>query len=369
MQQHHRQLRFFVRRSAFTLVEMLVVCAIILILALLTISMIHFVSQNAKIAKTRATILKLDTAMQQIFADYEYKFISIQNEVRRKVEEGEAGYDNISEEEQQRRTAHFIRDLMRMEMPQSWAEVYNLDYNEELLPLAVDGEHYIDPSPLFIFYQEEYQRWVAADTANRLRQSPSRAALFFLIIQNLNPESLNAFHSNEVRRNEHDMFEFIDAWGRPIQFLRWAPALTDSDLQYNVLKDAGYTPVVGRNNNNREWWIGRYMSRNTELLEPMRQATQNHPDHMDERVIAVLLENQLRIQRGEPEETLDFIGWFLYPLIYSVGPDGIAGIDSGNDREQTAIFGGILDPFLVPFGMPDGTGRHLDNVHNHQWYR
>ncbi|MCL2006161.1 MAG: prepilin-type N-terminal cleavage/methylation domain-containing protein [Planctomycetaceae bacterium] len=323
MHHHRQQLRFPARRQAFTLVELLVVCAIILVLALLTLAAVNIVAQSTKVAKTRATLLKLDTAMQQIFETYENKFARIKSQV-------EDQFPDASEEYQQRLTAHFIRDLMRMEMPQTWTEVRG--------PIGIEGVEHFGQTPLWEYYWREYEY------ARSQGGVPSRAALFFLIIQNLNPEALEAFHSSEVVRNDTGMLEFVDAWGNPIQFLRWAPALTDSDLQQNVVKLAGHTPVD--HTSNRQWW----RSGAPELFAAMSTATNNHPDPTDER-----------------EES---IGWFLYPLIYSAGPDGEIGFDAGDDWETAAVGDeDILDPFFLPFGMPDGTGRHFDNIHNHQWYR
>jgi hypothetical protein len=135
------------------------------------------------------------------------------------------------------------------------------------------------------------------------------AALLFLIIQNLNPEALEAFHGSEVARDTNGMLIFVDAWGNPIRFLRWVPGLTDSDLMRRDI-----------------------------------------PDPTDERAGAT--------------------GWLLYPLIYSAGPDGIPGIIEGRAIIGTeGINTGILDPFGVPNGAPDGSNRHFDNIHNHQRYR
>ena len=323
MQCKRNQTRFSARRQAFTLVELLVVCAIILVLAMLTLAAVNMVAHSTKVTKTRATILKLDTAMQQIFETYEHKFARIKGRVQDQ-------FPDENEEYQQKLTAHFIRDLMRMEMPQSWAEVRG--------PINIEGVEHFGQTPLWEYYRQEYEN------ARSQGGVPTRSALFFLIIQNLNPEALEAFHSSEVVRNDTGMLEFIDAWGNPIQFLRWAPALTDSDLQQNVVRLVGYMPVDRATN--RTWW----RSENQDLLDAKSTATNNHPDLTDERE--------------------DTIGWFLYPLIYSVGPDGDIGFDAGDEWETSAVGDeDILDPFFLPFGMPDGSGRHFDNIHNHQWYR
>jgi type II secretory pathway pseudopilin PulG len=314
-------------RQAFTLVELLVVGVIIVILASLTLFAMSMVAHSTRETKTRATILKLDTAMRQIFESYEDQFNAIKNRIAN-------DYPHLDKETQQKLAAHYIRDLMRMEMPQNWVEVY-----EEPLEIEIDNKKYkIEKSPLLDYYQ----------STTATAKNPGSAALLFLIIHNLNPEALEAFHDSEVTDTDGDgLLEFVDAWGRPIQFLRWAPAFPGSDIQQNVLAMSGV-----KNISQTDW-----QTPTGKLLEAMETATRNHPDPQDERLFPL-------------EEPLTTIGWFLYPLIYSAGPDGKYGIDDGNNRPPTpGKKEGILDPFEFPFGMPNNGTSHLDNIHNHLWYR
>jgi prepilin-type N-terminal cleavage/methylation domain-containing protein len=344
MQRNQEQLWFSVNRQAMTLVELLVVCAIIGILAVLTLVVVNQVTTSAKVAKTRATIQKIDAAMQEIVESYEGKF----SVIKRRVARDFPGPD-FTDEDRQEIAAHLIRDLMRMEMPQNWGEV-----NAEPIEITrKDTKTGGRESPLRIYYQKEYDRVTnnGGKSEEPLDKEAFRAALLFLVIQNLNPEALEAFHGSEVADTNGDgLLEFVDAWGKPIQFLRWAPAFSDSDLQQNVLKKAGYTPT--NRDANRSWWS----IRGIDLQTAMEDASMEHPDLLDERVNRVS----------------DVVGWFLFPLIYSAGPDGKYGIDDGEEGgEKPPVLeaGEILDPFGFPWGMPDGTKSHFDNIHNHRWYK
>ena len=282
-------------RQAFTLVELLVVCAIIVILAGLALFVVSSVAHSSKVTKTRSTIQKLDAAMRQIFETYEDRFQEIKIRIAKDYPATPGESEEATRERQAAIAAHYIRDLMRMEMPQNGEEV-----QLEPLKLEYKGTDYppVEDSLSLL----EYYRNTTVNT------TPS-AALLFLIIQNLNPEALEAFHGSEVADTDGDgLLEFVDAWGKPIRFLRWAPAFSDSDIQLK-----------------------------------------SFPDPTDERTGAV--------------------GWFLYPLIYSAGADGKYGLE--DDPAQLPMVGddGILDPFKFPFGEPDGTRSHFDNIHNHQWYR
>ena len=342
MQRKPAQLRISATRRALTLVELLIVGAVIALLATLTLVAVNMAATAAKITKTRSTIQKLDTAMQQIFETYAERLTVIRRQVAAEDET-----KDLDKETQRKIVAHRIRDLMRMEMPQSWAEVLRE-------PIAMADYDAVEDSPLRKYYLQH-------GTASSAELSS--AELLFLIIQNLNPEALEAFHGSEVADTDgNGLLEFVDAWGSPIRFLRWAPAFSDSDLQQNVLKRAGYTPTTNRANN-RDWWITGRNDKSSDLWQAMKTASINHPDPMDERIFDLL---------ADPEQPFRG-GWFLYPLIYSAGPDGDYGLDDGlieDGDEGTAIMGveGILDPFGFPFGMPTGSS-HFDNIHNHQWYR
>ena len=326
MQRSHTQLRLTVNRQAFTLVELLVVCAVMVILAALTLVVISTVAHSSKVTKTRSTIQKLDAAMLQIFETYVDQFAVIKKRI---------ALDNpeLDEEERQKIAAHFIRDLMRMELPQTWAEA-----GADPVEMTHNGKAYsIEASPLLDYYRRAH---------SSATKPPSQAALLFLIIQNLRPEALEAFHGSEVADTDGDgLLEFVDAWGNPILFLRWAPAFSDSDWQQNVLSlcDPPYVPQSNMQTN-RDWWIAR----DERLQKAMETASVNHPDPLDERT--------------------NTVGWFLYPLIYSAGSDGRYGIHADEDFPPTLGNGNILDPFALPYGMPEGAS-HFDNIHNHQWYR
>ena len=347
MQRNQRQLRFTALRQAFTLVEMLLVGAIIVILAALTLVAVNKTRASAKETKTRATIQKLDVAMQQIFEMYENKFAVIRHRVTHNYPALPGETKEETKKRQQKIATHFIRDLMRMELPQSWAEVYDSeDTDSPLGPITITlgGEDYTgEMSPLLDYYFAAY---------TNAKQTPSRAALLFLIIQNLNPEALEAFHGSEVAANDDGMLEFVDAWGNPIQFLRWAPAFPGSDLQPDILALAGYVPKT-KWEDNKTWW-----EEDPSAQDAKQTAQGDYPDPMDEQ--------------------WNTVSWFLYPLIYSAGPDGIYGIGSDgseNPQSPSVESGEILDPFAFPRGMPGNfenpwrnTLNHFDNIHNHRWY-
>jgi len=350
MQCHQGQLQTLAVRRAFTLVEMLIVGAIIVILVTMTLIATKMAINSAKETKTRATIQKLDVAVRQIFEKYEDKFRIIKKRIAQDYADPQ-----FDETDRQRIVAHLIRDFMRMEMPQNWAEVFDsTDTNAPNMPKATLGPipNVSDPqkpgsaagvkveeSAVLQYYYVEYEQYVGR--GGNPDTGPSRAALLFLMIQNLNPEALEAFHGSEVATGDDGFSIFVDAWGNPIQFLRWAPAFHGSDIQPNVLAQTNILTDVD--------WLNGYKNGDPLLQDAMASARAMYPDPTDERDGAV--------------------GWFMFPLIYSAGLDGKYGLNDENPDSPEVGVDGILDPFAFPYGMPLGGGGHFDNIHNHQRYK
>ena len=183
-----------------------------------------------------------------------------------------------------------------------------------------------------------------------------------MMITFADPEARDKIRDSDIADVDRDgWFEFVDAWGNPIAFLRWAPGFSDSDIQANI------EPLDG-----------------TDLmLNRMQTASVNDHDPFDPRNIDMAAVNAA----GVPDDPLDPPrGWRLMPLIYSAGPDGIYDIH----RDRTWMFLGspyyhIDNQEFGDFnqsGRPDdsttntsvtaydeggnGSLDHYDNIHNHR---
>ena len=314
------------RRSAFTLVELLTVIIILSILATIGMAMTAAAMESARVAKTRAPVLRVDTALLQIFESYEERYAEIVNQ-----------YPLLGMNENDRAKAHLhlIRDLMRMEMPMTRNEA-----TTGPLEGTIDGQDIQLGDPAVRqYYAEAYDQTSSPD-------------MLYLIIANLNPEALEFFSPTEIADTNGDGFpEFIDAWGQPIRFLRWAPALMQSTIQTDVVTMAGIGPETGGTTGS--WGNGPSDWNGGERGKAWQAAQEQNPDPFD--------------------KFLEQHAWFLYPLVYSAGPDGIAGYEIGNNNALKVGSGsaeGILDPYEFPYGYPlkddNGELHHYDNITNHQ---
>jgi hypothetical protein len=328
----------------------------------------------AKESKTRGTIAKLDAAMLDIFESYQERFeniLSMSSDYSTYI--AIAG-NFLTSTELAKLKLHLMYDLMRMEMPSYWNEISNDlpanngdPYPTLIPPIYITSGNLKNDTTSFQFRLDAqppvYEYYL--NEAKRIRDENcdydnGPAEMLFLIIANLNPEALENFHGSEIGdTNNNGAREFLDAWGRPIYFLRFAPGFTDSDLQPDVVKMANLSLTTGAFDNATLWdnplptdlW-----DTTTDLGAAYAQAIAQASDPFD------------------PDEEARQ-SWFLYPLIISAGADGLFDIaygrrNAGGNMDPPTTSSHI-NPFNFPTGIPQdyensGKFHHYDNIHNHR---
>lgn len=243
--------RSCVDRSGVTLIELLVVIGVLGFLAGLSLFALRGAQNDARAARTRGTITKLNDIILQQWEEYRYRAVDL------RMEPGTTLSPRLQ--------AHFrmlaLRDMMRMEMPdrvtdllygpalysnaaetvvlqrRAYPQKFGLLY--QALASAINNSDYagqltLPPNPLFLedtsvppaalFNEAQLAQWNAA-------VQPSE--LLYLIVANSSyggTSALEYFRPSEIGDPDGDgLLEFIDAWGNPIQWIRW-PAGYPSDL-------------------------------------------------------------------------------------------------------------------------------------------
>jgi hypothetical protein len=241
--------------------------------------------------KTKATVAKLDEIIMRMYAGYATRRVPINT-------------SGVHPQEAARRRLDALRDLMRMEMPERFNDITDAPHNYSW---GAIGRPALNMA---------YNSVGAPSGVN------SHAECLYLIVSIANPQELEHFGADEIGDTDGDGFpEFVDAWGNPIYFLRWAPGFIDSDIQ----------PPPGIATTDPRF---KHDPFDTHGLYPAR--------------------------------------WKLVPLIFSAGPDGRVDISQGGlinhglEMGQNVSYSG--DPYNVNIGAPNtvrGERRH-DNIHNHR---
>ncbi len=263
-------------RRGFTLTEMLVTITVIALLAGLALAGLHSARETARIAKTKSTVMKLHNIVMEMYGSYQTRRLPIST-------------TGLSPKQAAEARLKAIRDIMRMEMPERWSDV--------------------DTGPLFVSTRPALSN---AYVRYKLERSPSgdvsSAECLYMLVTLSDAESREDFSESEVGDTDNDGApEFVDAWGHPIYFFRWAPGFlpsngADTDLQTGDV-DTDHDP-----------------------LDTMR---------------------------------VDSLAYRLVPLIYSAGPDGASGLDAASSYTWNN------DTYSQTFGRPT-EGTHYDNIHNHR---
>jgi prepilin-type N-terminal cleavage/methylation domain-containing protein len=199
----------FVR--AFTLIELMVTIVIISILASLSLAGLAVARQRVKADRTELTIRKIH---EVIMPHYE-KFLS------RKVPPVSyippaAAYEVVAT-----RAATLLskRRSLVFEMPDGWADLLDTGTAATVPQVA------LNPTPPYSAITQRLRSM--ADVSYRSAPFSDAECLWATVIRGgfADPAIVGHFREDEFGdKDQNGAREFIDGWGNPIRFLRWAPA-------------------------------------------------------------------------------------------------------------------------------------------------
>ena len=347
--------------GGFTLVELLMVITIIGILTGVSVTVVRQAYHTARVARTNATITKLDRVLMDMYADFE----------NRRVPSPNFGSSEVASQVTQAARLWLLRDLIRMEMPCSYAEVKlyhsnpsvpTVELGPALFRFRIDGNNSnivtarVDDSPLRRLYESTLR------SCNGRYES---AKCLYLVVMYGNPEVRELFQDREIATDPEDNLSyFVDGWGNPIYFLRWAPGLVLSERQPNILLP----------NEDQSHWSGLMPARRNELAD-------KRPDPLDPTEIG----GMINFAESVPANNIWLIdisttvddsnpvprGWALLPVVMSSGGERDEPFNACFGMELSSKSGDAIvptvDPFYWPLGAPDPNPKKRNHavIHNH----
>ncbi|MFO0791322.1 MAG: type II secretion system protein [Pirellulales bacterium] len=359
-------------RRGVTLIELLVVMLIISILAALVLGVAAIAAETAKEAGTRHTVQRLHQLLTEYYGTFKTRRVrlrpdignqlGIESQIKKQFANDPQGGIHQGQALAEARL-YALREMMLMEVPDRWSDVILVPIeqfvpNTPVPPLYLEGRTELSN----VYYRRFVQLFNGtntltgkSNTAEELRANQGAECLYMVITTACGDgEARTLFGEHSIADTDGDGApEFVDGWGHPVEFLRWAPGF-DSQIQVNANALGNRLP----NTNNTDW---------------ARAATGDH-DSFD-------------IFRT------DLYAYRLVPLIMSGGRDESIGIDMAPayvpwrlKQSQTITLSNSGPPYiqnypLLPYAPYDSNPHYLgaslhvednsidetssDNIHNH----
>lgn len=201
----------------FTLVELMVAIFIVTILASFILLALNDVRERARERRAETQVRRIHELLMQRLDEYRTRSVPV-NTV------GNANTRAIAEQR-----LLVLRDLMRMEIPDRKTDVTDPPVNAAYSGL--NGR----PPALQRAYQRRAMRSTTATSIADLRtendwtsQHQGSECLYMVLsaIQEGDSNGIEFFKQSEIGDTDGDgMLEILDPWGKPIEFLRWAPGV------------------------------------------------------------------------------------------------------------------------------------------------
>lgn len=207
------------RSPGFTLVELLVSLVIISMLGSLSLAGLAAVRQRGKADKTRSTIRKLHEIIMPQYESY----------LDRRVPSGGGPAK--------------IRWLMTLELPDV---LDNVPANQGAADTLATVNSYVGTGVVraYASYRQSLPTWSDADYQ-------SSECLYMIVMRSgFEPEAMEGFRTDEIGDVDGDKaMEFLDGWGQPIAFFRWAPGFvsdttpTHASVNSTVRTPRAFSPI------------------------------------------------------------------------------------------------------------------------------
>jgi hypothetical protein len=180
-----------------------VVIVVIGMLSGIMLAALRKAQQAARLTHTKATIAKLDRIIMAKYESYRTRRLPL-------------NIPGLQPRVAALLRLYALRDLMRMEMPEMYAEIQSgpMDVGT---PAGVSQLNLPEPALHRIYGQKMTAQPVDHESPKCL----------YLIVMTGNPENRALFSQDEIADVDGDgLLSFIDGWGHPIAYLRWAPGFS-----------------------------------------------------------------------------------------------------------------------------------------------
>jgi hypothetical protein len=220
---------------------------IIGILAALILGVASVAGETAREAHSRHMVLRLHSLLTEYLDTFKTRRVKLNPEVERLI-----NTSGISATDKGKRLAaarlNALREMMLMEVPDRWSDVLLREVPSNPMSATPLAPIYLDSSNgrsgLASTYLRRYAKAAkqppddprsVTEYRDDLLDNQGAECLYLVITLACGDgEARTLFHESNIGDTDGDGApEFLDGWGHPIEFLRWAPGF-DSDIQINA---------------------------------------------------------------------------------------------------------------------------------------
>ena len=330
-------------RLGTTLIELLITITIIAILSATFLGVSNVAMESAREARTKTTIGKINGLLMEKWNSYANRRVDIEHH---KIT---ASTKRIRGQLMAWARLDATRQMMQLEMPDRWSDILRISVSTKHPDATNTTKPIVSMTRFFQMGSDEYldmrlpypaissaflRRYNSIPFANlpgttqekvdRIQANQGAECLYMIIMLSTGDgEARTLFSEQDIGDVDEDGApEFIDGWGRPIEWMRWPVGFVSDIMPVD--------PVTG----NR-----------------LFDADHDPFDHF----------------------RLDEDAFRITPLIYSSGADGISDLAAVtnaviNARDPYATAGNsgaYLGTARDNPSNPDGDDNSLDNIHNH----
>ena len=309
-------------------------------------------------SRTRSTITKLNTLLMERWDSYANRRIDISPDILAAVEQQVKS--GLSSSLRGKMLADLrllaLRELMKYEMPDRWSDIVNQSTESRVaVQNAPDVLASIPALSRTYFRRLQLAQSSTDNDMDVVNDNHQAECLYMTIMFGTGEgEARTMFTSQDIGDTDGDGApEFLDGWGHPIRWLRWAPGFVTRSQVMTGDAEADHDPFdVARRDS-------------TTVLPQAPPKPQSYPGRCSFHVQEMRKRNQRALNENNPRLT----AFRIVPLIYSPGPDEEAGVIIGTVDDLDAAVG--LDPYApnpdnLQLGEPDPDSNvWRDNIHNH----
>jgi prepilin-type N-terminal cleavage/methylation domain-containing protein len=286
----------------FSLVELLVVISIILVMMAIAGAAVSSARDSSRKAATRAMIMKLDSIISQQLSSYSNRHVPADRLGR---------FPTIGDKTAA--AAWYVRrHLINADLPDRWTDVAYMAEKTDFQNPTIRPEDIEFPAAELTAAQKAYIGFWNARQPKPTAQHAGAECLFMIVMQGGIAGCLTCDGLSQADVGDFDNDgapEFLDAWGRPIEYILWPAAVElppASGTRFFSEARAPFAPIANSQ------FVSTEDANGDGVLDAAEDTNQN----------------------GRLDSVSPTLG--LRPLIYSAGPDKDWGLNHGPANAPTA---------------------------------